>query len=121
VGKVWNNVFKSTYGIGYLFSSDLSYYNKQYQKITVFKYPSKTMVMADGNNHWTGGYTTKVTDTSASGTCFVRRHDKSINVLCLDMHGENMKDLPKDPTKASMPSTVPEVNILWRGRPTGTT
>ncbi len=120
VGNTWNSVFKSTYGTSYLINSDLFYYNKTFQKITLFKYPSKTMHLADGNNHWTGGYTTLVTDTKVGGTtCFVRRHDKSINVLFLDMHVENMKDLPRDPTKNTMPSNVAEVNTFWRGRPAG--
>ncbi|MFA5646091.1 MAG: prepilin-type N-terminal cleavage/methylation domain-containing protein [Candidatus Ratteibacteria bacterium] len=119
VAKSWNGVFVSSKGISYLINGDLSYYQKKYQKITVFKYPSKSAFMIDGNNHWTGNYTTQVTDSKASGTCFVRRHDKSLNVLFLDMHVENMKDLPKDPTKSSMPTTVPDVNTFWRGRPAG--
>ncbi|MFA5646090.1 MAG: prepilin-type N-terminal cleavage/methylation domain-containing protein [Candidatus Ratteibacteria bacterium] len=119
VGNTWNGVFVSKKGISYLSNDDLMYYRKKYQKITLFKYPSKTMHFADGNNHWLGTYGIQVTDTKASGTCFVRRHDKSINVLFLDAHVENMKDLPKDPTKTTMPTTVPDINTFWRGRPTG--
>jgi len=117
VGNTWNGILTTKKGTSYLFNGDLSYYNRSYQKITLFKFPVKTMLLADGSNHWTGNYTTTVSDGKVSGTHFARRHNHSINVLFLDLHVENMKDLPRDPNDTSMPTGVTDVNYFWRGRP----
>ncbi|MFA5646013.1 MAG: prepilin-type N-terminal cleavage/methylation domain-containing protein [Candidatus Ratteibacteria bacterium] len=107
-------------GLSYLHNGDLMYYQKAYQKVTKFKFSPRTAILIEGSNHWTCGYTASVVDTKIAGTCLIRRHNQSINVLFLDLHAENLQDLPKDPTKTSMPTTLPAVNIFWRGTPTGT-
>jgi len=107
-------------GLSYLHNGDLMYYQKAYQKVTKFKYPSRIALLIEGANHWTCGYTNPVVDAKVAGTCIVRRHNQSINVLFLDQHVENLKDLPKDPAKPGLPTALPEVNIFWRGTPTGT-
>ncbi len=112
-----SNVFILKKGLGYPFNGDLMYYQKGYQKITLFKRPFKTMLLADGSNHWVAGYTAPTLDVRASGTCWLRRHNSNINVLFLDMHVEIMKDLPRDPNDASMPTAITDVNYFWRGRP----
>jgi len=117
VGNSWPNGFVSSKGISYLFNADLMYYQRAFQKITLFKSLSKTMLLADGTGHWVGSYGTTIVDRKVSGTCFVRRHNSMINVLFLDQHAESRKDLLYDPNDSSMPTNVTDVNLFWRGRP----
>jgi prepilin-type N-terminal cleavage/methylation domain-containing protein/prepilin-type processing-associated H-X9-DG protein len=126
-------------GISYLANSDLNFSNIDFIRASVFKFPSQTMYLSDGTNHYFMlGHAQTITtyDILINGsslyantnTRYHARHNRSINSLYLDGHASSMtvRELPRSsatlPAKisiATLSGSYKDVNIFWRGTEDG--
>jgi prepilin-type N-terminal cleavage/methylation domain-containing protein/prepilin-type processing-associated H-X9-DG protein len=119
-------------GLSYLRNADIDYSGLFFKKNKSFKFPSQTLYSGDGSGNANAvGYANAVGANDfrtpyvvgVSNTKYLARHNKSINTLFLDGHADNFTwtTFPVDYTDATMPVTLKNVNIFWRGNPLGNT
>ena len=118
-----------TGGLSYIANAELDFSSTYYKRVAVFKFPSQTMYISDGSNHSMVGHsgaigsndimTYGITPDATANTRFHARHNKSINSLYIDGHAVSMtaKEFPRDST--GLTSTMPNVNLFWRGTQNG--
>lgn len=121
-------------GLSFIINADLSFSATYYKRISVFRFPSQTMYLSDGTNHWQIGNNGAVgasdimingiSPDSNTSTRFHARHNRVINSLYLDGHAGSMtaREFPRATT---LPATSPisgstrDINLFWRGTEDG--
>ncbi len=113
-------------GLSYLCNNELNNYRIYFKKMSVFKYPSETMYLSDGTNHYymighegvigaNDILTYGTAPDSVIKTLYHARHNRAINSLYLDGHAGSMPafNFPRDGN--GIPAASDEVKIFWRG------
>lgn len=123
-----------TEGLSFIVNADLSFSNTYYKRISVFRFPSQTMYLSDGTNHWQIGNNGAVgtnnillngiSPEANSSTRFHARHNRAINSLYLDGHAGSMtaNELPRAttlPASSPISGTSRDINLFWRGTENG--
>jgi prepilin-type N-terminal cleavage/methylation domain-containing protein/prepilin-type processing-associated H-X9-DG protein len=121
-------------GLSYIINADLSFSATFYKRISVFRFPSQTMYLSDGTNHFQIGNNGAVgandimingiSAESNTSTRFHARHNRVINSLYLDGHAGSMT-AGEFPRATTLPATSPisgstrDINLFWRGTEAG--